>query len=193
MLVVSLLIGYLIADPVKKYYGISATNNPTFFNTSSIRITSAIFFAPIIEEILHRGFLSVKGKFLWSFLLSLVFMGTQAIILDYKFLAFIYFGLFICLLFSLIYSKNASRTIVLIFRNHFSMYFYFVVIAFSISHFSDIQNEIGMIDKITILVISYFPDAVILGYLRLKFGLKYSILFHALTNLGVLSINTMVY
>jgi uncharacterized protein len=190
---VSLLIGYLIADPVKKYYGISANIDPTFSNTSTIRITSAIIFAPIIEEVLHRGFLSVKGKFLWSLLLCLVFMGVQAIIQNYQFLSFFYFGLFFCLLLALIYSKNASRIIVSIFRNHFTVYFYFVVIAFSVSHFSDIQNEIGMIDKITILVISYFPIAVILGYLRLKFGLKYSILFHALINLGVLSINTLAF
>jgi uncharacterized protein len=156
----------------------------TDFDYSSLKILFAgIVIGPIIEEILFR-FLLIPRYI--NFVIYTCFSFCLAIISLLKgsniyLLIFLIFGIasfLFCL--NIKYLRKAQKFLL----NHYCFYFYLSCILFGFYH---ITNYIPVNYKLFLIMpVIVFPQMVIgafLGYLRMKFGILYSILFHSITNI----------
>jgi uncharacterized protein len=156
----------------------------TEFNYSSFRILLAgIILGPVIEEILFRFLLKPKHKnfiIFTCFTLSLAFMFflKESSIYSIIFLTVGIASFLLCL------NNNFLRKTQKYLLNHYCSFFYLSCILFGFYH---ITNYTPLNYKlILILPVIVFPQmimGVFLGYIRIKFGIIFSILFHSITNI----------
>jgi hypothetical protein len=66
-------------------------------------------------------------------------------------------------------------------RKHFTIIFHFIAILFGLTHLTNYENVTNYLFAIP-LVLSQLVSGYALGFVRLKFGLKYSILQHMAWN-----------
>jgi uncharacterized protein len=155
----------------------------TEFNYSSLRILLAgLILGPIIEEVLFRFLLIPRHKNFviftcFSFCLAMISILKGSIIYLVIFFTLGVTSCFFCLNFKSL--RKAQKFLL----NHYRLYFYLSCILFGFYH---ITNYIPLSYKLFLFMpMIVFPQIVIstfLGYLRMKFGILYSILFHSITN-----------
>jgi uncharacterized protein len=155
----------------------------TEFDYSSLKILFAgLMLGPIIEEFLFRFLLIPRHINIviftcFSFCLAMISLlkGSNIYLIIFLTLGFISF--LFCL--NTTYLRKAQKFLL----NHYCFYFYLSCILFGFYH---ITNYIPVNYKlILVMPIIVFPQMVIgvfLGYIRMKFGILYSILFHSITN-----------
>jgi hypothetical protein len=73
-------------------------------------------------------------------------------------------------------------------HTHFRFIFYLSAIAFGALHINNYNFEKHIIILPIVLVLSQLIAGLFLGYIRLNYGIRFSILFHALNNLFFLII-----
>jgi hypothetical protein len=155
----------------------------TEFNYSSLRILLAgLILGPIIEEVLFRFLLIPRHIHFviftsFSFCLAMISLLKGSNIYLIIFLTLGIISCFFCL--NIKYLRKAQKLVL----NHFRLYFYFSCILFGFYH---ITNYIPLNYKLFLIMpVIVFPQMILgtfLGYLRMKFGILYSILFHSITN-----------
>jgi uncharacterized protein len=182
-----LLFFYFISVPLGLVVGllIKLLNfHDTEFNYSTLKILFVgIILGPIIEEILFRLLLMPKYKNI------IIFFGFSVCIAFISLIKGSNLYLIIFLTFGIIsflfcqnkkYLRKAQRFLL----NHFNYIFYLSCILFGFYH---ITNFMPVNYKlIFIMPIIVFPQMVVgafMGYIRMKFGITYSIIFHSITNI----------
>lgn len=182
---------YLVADPISGWLG-NSSDQVTFESIDIIKLISAIFIAPAFEEVIVRGFLTTKPTYYWTLPVFITFGCINC----YFFKDYWFFTIFlVCLLGVLLifFSQNRKRLMVRVFRKNYHFYFYVTALLFSFIHIVNMNPDLSLVARASILLVSFFPIAVLLGFIRVKYGLLYSILFHTLLNIGTLIINSFIY
>lgn len=181
---------YLVADPISLRLGADG------FLDSEITFLAIVFsivLVPILEELICRSYLNKKIQYLW---VAPVFLGFYGLIFPTICPKIsILFGVFILLTLVARLFLPLSK-IKLVLKSNFSLFFIFSSFLFAFAHIPAIHSEsldISFSIKLTVAMISIFPIAIILGWIRVLFGLRYSILLHCINNGMILIINSMVY
>jgi len=157
------------------------TRSPFHF-TLYQKVLFGIVLAPIYEEILCRVLLVFNRKNL------AVFVACCAIFFVYFFVKsnprFIIFSGLIA--FSSVVYLYFDRCYAFI-SNHYRLFFYFTAILFGLLH---IFNFTGVtyynLVFTPLLVLPQLFMGLILGYLRVRYGFRYGVLFHAVVNTAIL-------
>jgi uncharacterized protein len=181
-----LLLFYLISIPLGLFVElISQLLNfqDVALNFSAFKLIFAgIILAPIIEEIQFRLLLKPSYK---NFMLFFGFSVCIALIALLKGRIFFVTVFIVLAFFSILVSLNKRkirRVQVFILKNYY-YFFYISCILFGIYH---IFNYTPFNSKlILIMPILIFPKMILggfLGYIRIRFGIIYSIVFHSLIN-----------
>jgi len=142
-----------------------------------------VVIAPITEEIIFR--LILRPTYTNIILFSLfAFLGFAFSIYKHN-VPMMISSFFIAGIFALILSgrKKIVKTQFIIIR-HYKLFFYFSCILFGLVHvFNNGHVTVGILLAAPILVLPQFICGGFLGFVRIKYGLIYSILFHSLINL----------
>ena len=187
LLTILWLYSYIVVDRIAVLLG-NRAHTDSFSDLSVIEIVSALLFAPVIEEVVGRTCLSGKPSHAWGLPLMLLFCTITFKSLGVGFLLVSFMAI---LVLSILMIRK--RVLAFIFRIHYNKTFYFVSIVFAISHFFVIDEGVNLYSKIVLVLVAYLPLSLIFGYIRVKYGLVYSIFAHMLNNVAVLSINLILY
>jgi uncharacterized protein len=181
-----LLLFYLITFPLSLL--INLLLNFLSFNNSELEISNlraifaGIIVAPIIEEFLFRFLLIPKYKNLIVFSIFCSFLAFFTFIKS----SYTYFYIFVALcliIFFILLNKRYLRATQFFIIRHYKYYFFLSWIVFGFYHlanYSPLNYKIILFSPIILL-----PHMVLgsfLGFIRMRFGLMYSILFHAVNN-----------
>ncbi|RPH33641.1 MAG: CPBP family intramembrane metalloprotease [Bacteroidales bacterium] len=144
------------------------------------KILLAVVIAPIVEELLFRILLVINKRNL------IIFSFTSLILSAYSLLKAHYYYSVILLILSILAVTFSTKEIGI--RNmttkYYSIYFYAIAIFFGFVHFTNYDGISGFLYLwIPFLVLPQFLMGVFLGYVRLSFGIIYSILVHSVINL----------
>lgn len=147
-------------------------------------ILLTVFVGPIIEELIFR--LPLKYRYLvyaYDFLL-INFLGFY--IANQFGPAVIRMAVPLFLVISVFWilwrKKNIDIDSVSNFNRHFPFYFYAMAVFFAFFHITNFSLDPDMWWATPILVLPQFVLGLLLGYVRLKYGLTYAIFVHALNN-----------
>ncbi len=152
---------------------------------AAVFITSVV--APLIEEYLFRAYLTgfvcnnvVLPLNLCLILVKLFNITTPAILWPLIAIAVVGSRVIFILLKR---SKKLKISFARFYLHHYQLYFYVSAIAFGLIHLNnyEIKNFIPLVT--VLLVMSQLFAGLVLGYVRIKWGLKWSMGFHALHNL----------
>ena len=147
------------------------------------KIIYGILISPVIEEFLFRLILVFNKKNL------IILINTVAILL----IIFIIKGdiikealfLFLLIIFLTIYLNTDKCSH--FFRNYFKSFFFLIAALFALLH---LFNFMGISESnlifMPLFVIPQFVLGLVLGYIRITYGLLYAILFHLLVNCVVI-------
>lgn len=181
-----LLLFYAICVPLGLIVGIllkllNYSDTELNFNTLKILIVG-ILLGPIIEELLFRLLLLPKLK---NVIIFIVFSISMAIIYLIKgsihFL--IIFLLFGSIAFLFCQNKRYLRKAQLFIINHFCFIFYTSCILFGFYHiFNYTPFNLKLFILMPLIVLPQIVAGVFFGFIRMKFGIFYSIIFHSVTN-----------
>ncbi|MEW5846829.1 MAG: CPBP family glutamic-type intramembrane protease [Bacteroidota bacterium] len=144
------------------------------------KIVLALFIGPIIEELLFRLILIINKRNLIIFSSLAIILATYSLLKSNYFYSIILFTLSILVVSSL----SKSLEIRSIITKYFSAYFYAITIIFGLMHFKNYNGIEGFLYLwIPFLVFPQILMGVFFGYIRIKFGIIYSIIFHMIINL----------
>ena len=142
--------------------------------------------APVCEELLQRSYLK---SFIWN---NILFPINIGLILIFIFKIRGYYLFIFCAIILVISNIVYSRIITYkkykfqylrFYIKKYNLYFYISAIAFGAVHILNFKTE-NFIPLLSIfLVLPQIFGALVLGYIRIFMGLRWSILFHALHNL----------
>jgi len=140
-----------------------------------------ILAGPIYEEIIFRSWLKLKKINVVLFLITLLFFIVKSII-DSRVITLVVLTV-LMLGFLILLLTYGRITIEKFISSKFQYFFYTTAIIFGILHSTNFSGN-------TYLILAFMPIlgapqivlGVILGYVRMKHGLFYSILFHMLVN-----------
>lgn len=152
-------------------------------NHPTITLIIAISLAPVYEEFLFRALLRFNKK---NILLFISTIFTMIVVLMYMSKYKPVFVLLIILLCFVFLYLNFKK-IKLFINAKFKYFFYFSVFAFGLAHLSNFSGNIYIIMiAFPLLIAPQLILGLILGFIRMKYGLIYSILFHFLVNTPLL-------
>lgn len=151
----------------------------------------ACILAPIIEEFLFRWHLRKRYATIYFILLSLSAIIITA--LTSTWLSCLVF--FLCLASAVViefYLKKQSQTKkYLLSKKVYPFVFYFSAVVFGIVHLYNFEGLSFKDPAFIIFIASQIFGALTLGYLRIKFGLRYSMLSHAAFNLFAVAMSIL--
>jgi membrane protease YdiL (CAAX protease family) len=155
----------------------------TEFNYSNSKIfITMIFLSPVIEEILFR--LILKPKFR-NILIFSVFSGVLAI--NFLFRKSFTLGIPFCILsivcIILLLDKKCFRRAQIYFLKHFSFFFYLICLIFGFVHISNYEPfNYKLVLILPILITPLVFAGITLSFIRMRFGIGYSMLMHSMMN-----------
>jgi uncharacterized protein len=175
-----------IIEILKKIASIKETD----FNYSPLIVfLSMVLLAPIIEELIFR--LILKPRYINCVIFTLV-NGLLAIIFLYKKVFFMFIPVSLISLISLYFllNKKGFKNLQTFFLGHFKLFFYLSSFLFGFLHVTNYEPfNYKLIIVMPILISPIVVTGILLGFIRMKFGIIYSILLHSLINLvGFVSI-----
>jgi len=147
-------------------------------------ILIGVFLAPIYEELLFRSLLRLNKLTITFFLTTLICLTIISFI-NNKY-SFFYILLSVLLISLTIVWISKLSTLKEINKNYFSYSYYFSSLLFGLIHLFNFSGDLVPIIAFALLLVS--PQIIlglILGFIRIKFGLAYAILFHAIINLSI--------
>ena len=147
------------------------------------KIIAGIILGPFIEEILFRFMLRPKyNNLICFFCFSFVMMIISIVRSNNNYLLF--FATLSLLSFFLILNKRYVRNAQRVLIKYFVYIFYLSCLIFGLYH---ITNYYPITFKLLLIVpVIFLPQIItgtVLGFIRLKFGIIYSMLFHAIINI----------
>lgn len=177
---------YLLIDPLAIQMGIGGMDLG-FSNSNSLTIISALLIAPILEELLSRGFLSGKREHFWFFFL-------QPILGAFIFKEFWWFflGTGLVVLVWILREEQKKTEDNYISRSLFYFSFIFTALFFTILHYDNIESQ-SLVFKLSFTFAAILPGALLFGWIRYQRGLRYSMAAHALFNLFTITLNEWLY
>jgi membrane protease YdiL (CAAX protease family) len=162
--------------------------NITHFNfskQSTLLILLGVFIIPIFEEILFRSWLKWSKRNVYILIVSIICVVTISYF-HHRFQHIRIMILFLFIVVGLIYLlKNIKAEPFIV--NHFKYFFWSSSIIFGLVHASNYTGNIWYLIGFSFILGS--PQIVggfILGFIRMNYGLRYSILFHFLINSSLL-------
>ncbi len=156
-------------------------NNDLNLSTSVLTFITVVILAPIYEEIIFRSLLKFKKNNIILFCTIVpILIGIAAIIS--KIGAVIFLSLLLLIIVSLLLAFKRNK-IEIFLSSKFKYFFYGTALLFGLLHGSNFTGNIYLILAFSpILGGPQIVLGLILGYIRMKNGLIYSILFHMLVN-----------
>ncbi|MES2829429.1 MAG: CPBP family glutamic-type intramembrane protease [Bacteroidota bacterium] len=140
------------------------------------------FLAPAIEELIFRWQLKKPKASLWFVLLSIGVIGVTATKNDYaRFFIFVALIVISFLLVSYTEKLQRRKTIPL-FRTYYIFLFYYTAIVFGYSHIGNVKGLTLADPAFIFFTGSQVFGGLTLGYIRVRYGLRYSILSHTMFN-----------
>lgn len=145
--------------------------------------------APVVEECLFRWQLRKAKVSIWFALISALLLVNYATQDDYaKFFGFvsvavIVFGAY------MIYEKLDRVKRVKVFRGYYVFLFYYTAIIFGYVHMFNTEGLTLADPSFLLYTSSQFVGALSMGYLRVRYGLGYSILLHFLFNVVMVTLS----
>lgn len=177
---------YLLVDPLAMYFGVDGLDKG-FSNSGRLDIVSALLLAPVLEELLSRGFLSGKRKH-FIFLFIQPFLG-MLIFGDYWWL---FLGIGIGFLVWVIHEQNQRPDDIYLSKPLFYASFIFTTLVFTLLHLGNVESSSSTLDW-TFTILGIMPGAILFGWVRYQAGLGYAMLTHGIFNLLTLSLNEALY
>ncbi len=147
----------------------------------ALKFLVVVIFVPIYEEILFRSLLKFKRINIFLFITTLIGLIIICILKsNTKVLAILSF----ILLSFLVLITSVKRThIELYISSKFKYFFYSTILIFGLIHaFNFTGNKYAILTFLIILGSPQLVLGAILGYIRMNYGLVYSILFHMIVN-----------
>lgn len=169
----------IVANFITKEFNLK--NEEFNLSISFLLFIMAVILAPIYEEIIFRSLLKFEKINIILFIITtpiLIVVTAIHVIVSAVILLSILLLSVISLL--LIYKRNKIE---LFLSSNFKYFFYGVALTFGLTHTSNFAGNFYLILLFSPLLVG--PQIVlglILGYVRMKHGLVYSIIFHMLVN-----------
>ena len=186
ILVIIKIYNFLIVDNIFFTLGINSTSS-NFQNISIIGFISAIFIAPIIEEIIFRTHLNFKKKHFFGLILMLL---AFAVVFNSSGWYFTVIAVSLSILILVFHDKFQYLIQVRYQKGTFIV----TSILFCLIHYSYLNEyNFSVLEKIGLLLLHYLPLSLFLGVLRKKSGLVPSMGAHSLNNFLSILGNSLLY
>lgn len=145
----------------------------------SSRIIRGILLAPLVEEIFFRLLYVFSRRNLWVVIGTALILVVIFIIKTNYQKTVVFISVALVMGSALLSYKTSNKFI----KTHFRLFFYFLALAFAGMHLTNFQG-ITMLKFLPalMLVIPQFILATMLGFVRLRYGFIYAVLFHATVN-----------
>jgi uncharacterized protein len=157
-------------------------------NPFADQIPALIFFvgvlgAPIYEELVFRGWLRLT-KSRWSIAICFALFGSlvSLILGSLNLISWILPASILLGVLSIASIVNRDKTVDF-FNTHFRILYYGSLVLFAAAHLSNYPDISRYWYLAPLVVIPYLIGAIALSYIRMKFGLFFSIIFHFTNNL----------
>ncbi len=181
-------INLLIFSPITMLI-VNKTGVQHKLDISNIPWLTAILWAPIIEEMLFRYILCRPDQiiYLFPFLIPIFLLGPKPI--SIIILGIILIGIF----YPFGQPKHYKKTFYWnTYSNFFPWIFHIVALLFANIHlFNFVLNEITFI-TLPLLTLPQWITGLVLGWIRIKFGIGSSIVLHAIFNIGPILIISLI-
>lgn len=139
--------------------------------------------APLIEESIFRWQLTKRLLSIYFVFISVGLVAASFVPNDhFKFIIFIV-SIVVAIVIHLMISRLNGRAALKTWRKYYIYIFYFTAIIFGYVHYTNIKGLTPSDPVIIFYILSQIFTGLSLGYLRVKYGLKYAILFHACFNI----------
>ena len=156
-----------------------------FSKESTLIILYAVFAAPIIEEILFRSWLKWTKRNIYILIITLISVVGLSFF-RHRFQHIYIMLILLLLVVALIYLLKNIKVEPFI-AKHFKCFLWSSSIVFGLVHASNCTGNIWYIIGFSFILGSpQIVSGFILGYIRMNYGLRYSILFHFLVNSSLL-------
>ena len=139
--------------------------------------------APVIEECIFRWQLGKPGLSIYFVMLSLIFSMFWFTENDYVLFCGAVILLVVALVFHALMNRLSGRRASRAWRRYFIFLFYFTAIIFGLVHITNAKGLTFADPSFLLYVSSQIFGGLSMGYIRLKYGLPYSMLFHTCFNL----------
>jgi hypothetical protein len=176
-----ILYNFLIVDKVSFHYNLVG-GMEKISTSSTLSLISAILLAPIIEESVFRWALIRNNLIKYP-----IYMIISAILFLFinKFLGVAILAIYAMLLILKLW-KNDEREV------FFNIFILVSALSFCFVHIPVIKAETWSIN-VFISILAFLPIGIFFSLTRIQFGIKYSILSHAVYNSLILITNEVVY
>lgn len=154
-----------------------------------LSLVSLVILAPVVEELLQRSYLT---SFVWNNVMVPINIG---VIMIFVFQIKGFYLLIFCFLLLIsmfiindkVSNKKSKIKYLKLYSKNYKFYFYLSAISFGAVHIANYRAE-NFIPILSIfLVLPQIFAGLMLGYIRVSMGLRWSICFHALHNLFFLT------
>ncbi|SDD16212.1 CPBP family glutamic-type intramembrane protease [Williamwhitmania taraxaci] len=151
---------------------------PTFILPKKILLI--IVLAPIVEELFFRLLLIFKKRNLYIYLLCCTLLGIWYSINGSDTKLVLIVAIAIACIIAITYYDQCKLAIV----KRYGFFFYFIAVVFGLVHISNFDGITFHNFIFTpFIVLPQLMMGVIFGYIRVTYGIAYSILFHAMVNI----------
>lgn len=143
----------------------------------------SVFMAPVLEELIFRAQLR---RISWSIAFVAFICGVLLSAFTGTYWAFLISPVIFAIIFIVYRYTIASDGLNSKFRFWtmvYPWYFHFTAICFALVHLSNFERGIALLPLGILYTLPQFAIGLVLGFTRMNFGLKYSIIVHSLYNL----------
>ena len=151
----------------------------------------ACIFAPIVEEFLFRWHLTKKYIPIYFVCFTLGLIANYFIKSSYLIWPIYIFFLLVALVVQVYFKRIGIRKRLVFQQQSFVYLFYYSAIIFGLTHLTNIKGLTLSDPAFIIFVISQAFAGLSLGYLRIKYGLLYSILLHCFLNFVMVTLEIL--
>ncbi len=157
-----------------------------FKGKSQPKIWEAIFLIPILEETLFRFLLKPTRKNIIYYVIILSFPLVINLLKD-KFLYALIFVFLTLIPLILLLKRSYLKKVQKYFLKHFALFFYLSCLVFGLVHVTNFHPfSLTVLMLAPLLTLPQLFAGTVFGYIRMKYGIVYSVLFHFLINFPLL-------
>ncbi|WP_321309910.1 type II CAAX prenyl endopeptidase Rce1 family protein [Marinifilum fragile] len=164
---------------------VKALNITNSLKQMELNFFKVVVFAPLVEESLFRLLLKPKLKNLITYSIISIVLISYLFWMEKYVIAFVLLGIQFLVLMLLYKRQEYLRNFYRIYLKRFSYFFYFSVIMFGMVHLTNFKYpelSIWIVLLSPLLILPQLLMGCILGFIRMKWGIIYCILFHATIN-----------
>lgn len=153
--------------------------------TLQMKLMIGVILAPVYEEIVFRSLLKFNNKSIVLFIVTVIsFISFYCYRLEITYVVFFSFLLLCISIILFMFPFNKIRSIL---SSNFKYFFYASATIFGLLHIANFSGDGWLIMAFSfILCAPQIVLGLVLGYIRMQYGLLYCIIFHMILNLSVL-------